>query len=496
MLSQKVFTGYFGKLIALFINLVGGMIVARLVGPSELGKVAFALSFISIFTFLCDFGTGTVHLTIIPQKENYSDYLGTFVFLKILFIILFSVFSFASLIIFKNTIFHNLSSDYYIISLITLISVIFSQLNEIANSHFIAKTEQAKQEVIRISSSGINQFLRLTFSAVGFKAIGLSIAYMFSLFFTIPLSIKWLVKEKIGIFQLKKAKEYLILGLPILFISIFSTGTEYLDKVIIQFYASSYELGLYSFSQNISSMIKMGIQSAGLLFIPTFSFCLVKNNYDDIFGIIKKFEKFIVFIAMPLLFSFFHLSNEICLILGGKKFYDAGPVMGFLILSILIFGLNHPFDNLLAAQKRFTTVAVIAFFRNGFFLLLLFASIKYISIQPSLIASICILITNIIFGFFSRFIVYKSLQRRNKLYLFFGKEFFVIQLIFMLSLCISFILTLIYHSLFSRIVGLFSFLILVLPYLFVKKKLFLTDTILVFKNILPNKLIKYIKSEL
>jgi len=91
MLAQKLILSYSSRIVIKFIQLAVGLIVARIVGPSVIGTVAFGLAYVSIFLFLTDLGMPTAHIKLITEGKNEGDCIRTFSVIKTGLILLFTL---------------------------------------------------------------------------------------------------------------------------------------------------------------------------------------------------------------------------------------------------------------------------------------------------------------------------------------------------------------------------------------------------------------------
>lgn len=89
MLAQKIIFNYFSQMFIQFIQIVCGIVVARIAGPTILGALAFGLSYASMFRFIADLGIGTAHIKLVSEGNDLGKCIKTFSVLKVFCTILF-----------------------------------------------------------------------------------------------------------------------------------------------------------------------------------------------------------------------------------------------------------------------------------------------------------------------------------------------------------------------------------------------------------------------
>ena len=70
MLTQKLVLSYSSKIVVQLVQMATSLIVARLVGPTVLGTLAFGLAYVSMFSFIMDLGIGSAHIKLISEGQN------------------------------------------------------------------------------------------------------------------------------------------------------------------------------------------------------------------------------------------------------------------------------------------------------------------------------------------------------------------------------------------------------------------------------------------
>lgn len=378
MLTQKLVLGYFSQLIIRLIMLGAGVVVARIAGPTVIGIVAFGMSFVSIFSFIAEPGIGNAHIKLVSQGRNIGDCIKTFGVLKTILIVIFTVVVFLYLLIGRLIFnFHLGESQYYYVILIWLVTTVITQFLYIPIDTFMALTQQAKQDIPNLIQTIVTQTLRILVVTLCASAVALSLANLIGTIIVIPLYFYLFRKYPIGKFNKVLAKDYI--RLTKLFFMLFLTYTfiNYFDKVLLQKFCGSEEVGYYTAGFSIGVVIQTIGFSAGLLFFPTFSSAIAKKDYDYINRTIDKFERFAYLFIMPVVFFLMFYSKVVIEFLLGNKFLASANVLFIILIGGFFSIINQHYRNLLEGAGFIKEVAFL-----NLLSLLFFISLNYICVSP------------------------------------------------------------------------------------------------------------------
>lgn len=176
MLAQKLVLSYGAKMIAQFILVGAGIIVARVAGPSVLGTMAFGLAYVSTFIFIADLGTGSAHIKMISGGEDLGKCISTYSVLKVVSICIYLLVIMGIYLtqkyIFKIA-FESYAHEFVILIMIIIVTI--DQVLLIPKTTFMGKTEQAKQDLPDLLKSLINNISRVIIVLLGPKLFSCSI---------------------------------------------------------------------------------------------------------------------------------------------------------------------------------------------------------------------------------------------------------------------------------------------------------------------------------
>ncbi|HEC93075.1 MAG TPA: hypothetical protein ENI51_08815 [Candidatus Atribacteria bacterium] len=377
MLRQKIILSYASKILIQFIQVAASIVVARVAGPTVLGTVAFGLAFVSMFEFLADLGTGSAHIKLISEGQNLGKCISTFSILKgantcLFFIVVLGIFLIQKYVL--NVQFESTAHEYVI--MISLITVTINQLLFIPKTTFAGKIEQAKQDIPDFVKTLIYQILRVIIVLLGYKAVALTFGNLISTVLIIPLTLylfKDYPKDK---FDRKLASKYLKISLPILVIGMSTKVINHLDRVALQYFTNSKQVGYYTAGYRIGGFVLMIANSIALLFFPLFSGAAANGDFQYIKNIIEKFERFsLIFIMPPVIFLSLY-SDVIVKLLLGSQYLPSISVMAIINLAMFLMVLNMPYANVITGMGFFKSAAILNLFN-------LFLFISLISIFPN-----------------------------------------------------------------------------------------------------------------
>ncbi|MCX6165087.1 MAG: oligosaccharide flippase family protein [Ignavibacteriae bacterium] len=188
MIAQKLILSYYTRIAIQVLQMLGMLIVARILGPNVLGTIAFGLAFVSMFLFVSDLGLSSAHIKLVSEGQDEARCNGTFIRLKSLLVVLYVVvvvaFYFIQKLIFGVT-FESPDHDYVIFIYLVLTAV--GQIYSIPASTFAAKTEQAKQDLPSFIQVIFYQVFRVIVAFLGYKAIAQSLSNLAAVLIVFPV---------------------------------------------------------------------------------------------------------------------------------------------------------------------------------------------------------------------------------------------------------------------------------------------------------------------
>lgn len=404
MVVQKLIVSYGSKIVMQFIHIAVSIIVARVVGPTVLGTVAFGLAFVSMFEFFGSLGIGAAHVKLVSEGQDLGECISTFSILKIgntilFFAIVMSAFLFQKYVL--SVPFESALHEYVI--LILLVSVTIKQLLQIAQTTFVAKTEQAKQSIPEFVRVLFFEILRVIIVLLGYKAVALAFGDLISTLLIIPVVLYLFKDYPRAKFNKKLAAKYFKIAVPVIFIGTSTSLIMYLDKVVLQYFAGSEQVGYYTAAYRIGGLVLMLAGSIGFLFFPLFSTAVSHGNMQYMKATTEKFERFSFLFIMPVVIFLSLYADVIVRVLLGSQYLPSVSIMAIINVAMFLMVLNNPYEKVITGMGFFKLASLLNFMN-----LVLFIILVYTLPNPKIFnfgavgVAVAILISNLFIGILYR----------------------------------------------------------------------------------------------
>jgi len=250
MLARKSLLILLQNLVGAVLGYFGLYLVAQYVGKEGLGEVAFALALLSFFAFLSDLGFGQAHVKVVAEGVDLERALGTYLFLRVVLILLMVGAFYASLFGWQaltGTLFEG-STSMVVIHLVMLY-YIFNALFLVPSTTFDGLQRTA------LTQGGLlvqhpTKVLLLLAAALGGGALAIAQAYTLSaLVGTVVLWALFLrARYRIGAPDWALLPRYARYAAPLFLSGIFGTVILNTDKVLLGFFWDQAQVGWYFWS--------------------------------------------------------------------------------------------------------------------------------------------------------------------------------------------------------------------------------------------------------
>ncbi len=473
--------------------MIGMLLVARILGPNVLGTVAFGLAFVSLFSFLTDFGLGSTHIKFISEGRDVAKCNGTFARLKILLTVLYIIvvlaFYFIQKLVFGVE-FESPDHDYVI--MIYLIITSIGKLYSIPASTFAAKTEQAKQDFPNFVQIFLYQLLRVIVAFLGYKAVAQSLSNLAAVVLVLPIYLYLFKGNPVGKFDKSLAKLYFNISIPFFIAIIAQTVIHYTDKVILQYLTNSNEVGYYSAGFSISQFVSLIEASAGLLFFPFFTKNLSEGEYEKVNSSVQKFERFNLSFVLPFVLYIAAFSEFVVSIALGHKFAKTPPILSVVTFAMFVSLISLPYINIITGKGLLKLSASIIVTSAVLFIILSFIFVSPILLDLKGIGiAMSLLITNIFTGIVFMSYTKKKLSVINILK---GKYLLIYGLVY--SVIAYFIMNLFSDDIITKIIASIVFFVGYFGLAFLFKIIKTDDWKMTLEILNVKKMVDYVNSEL
>lgn len=333
-----------------FLSFFYFVILARNLGPENLGKYYFAISFTTIFAIFIDLGLVN-YLTRETAKTGersprlLSNILGLKVFTAFL--------SFLAVFIFIN-----ISGTH---DLVTKQLVYISSICMILDSFTLTFFGSARgfhnlkfESIASIIFQVIVLSTGWTFLLLGFDIRIIMVSLVFASLFNFVYSwfiLKYKIKMPLNLsFDFSYIKQILVLSLPFALYGIFQRLYTYLDSVLISYFSGDYYVGIYQ----VAFKIIFALQFLPMAFIaslyPAMSYYWL-NNKEQLAIAFRRSLDYLLLISVPISTAIFILSNEVVLIFKDSYTEAVWPLRISILALIFVF-INFPIGSLLNACDK------------------------------------------------------------------------------------------------------------------------------------------------
>lgn len=492
MLKQKLVLSYVTRILIQIFQIIVTIVVARIAGASVLGTIAFATSFVSVFTIFFDFGQGVAHIKLVSEGKDEGKCNTIYTRIQLIlsglfFIIAFGFFLFSKFIL-KETFESEVHEQ---VILLTIFTISISNLFSIPRTIFNARVEQAKADLPELIKQIIYQLLRLTVVLLGYAALAIAWTNLIATVIIIPIYLYLLKGTIFHKWDGELFKKYISISIPVFLTNIVDIIGSYSDKILLQYFYNSQVVGIYVAGFSIGGFISLIGSSSGLILLPTFSKDIKEENYSKVSDSLRKFERFTFFFIFPFVLVSSIGSDLIVALILGTKYLNTVPILSIVNISSFIVSYTMIYGVILSSKGLFKLNAKIYLMKLFFFIL-----ISFLLIHPNLFAleskgmALAILFSNLFLGTSFIFFVYIS---ENKIKILPERYMIIYSLIY-------FVLGYFLYNIVSSNILKFSFLIILLILFWAIGfilKIFNKNDLQTLKNVIsPLLLKKYITKEI
>ncbi|MBP9866830.1 MAG: flippase [Candidatus Pacebacteria bacterium] len=347
------------KIISLLITLISTAYIARHLGPKNYGELSYAISFVSLFSFIASLGIDQVlHREIIRTPEKKDELLGSAIVLRIissLFTILITTFS-AFLISPK---------DVSLLLIFILSTTFIFGSFQLLSYEFQAESKSKYPSILSLAVLIILNILKiLTVFLDG------GVIYLAGIILLEPIlySLGYIYLKNTfyrNIFLLSYKKDTIISLLkdsfPLIFASAFFLIYARIDQVMLKNMIDSKAVGLYDSAVRISELSYFLPQILLTSLFP--AIINAKKISEEIYyKRLKKLLFFLILLSITIAFFTTLLAKHILLIIFGGAFITALPALYICIWSILGSSLSTFTQQILLTENLTKFISIATFF--------------------------------------------------------------------------------------------------------------------------------------
>lgn len=327
--------------------------IARYMGPGDYGIIGFAIGFVGLFALLSNLGYNQAHIKRISEGKDLGTCISTFIVTKIGLVTLMSSATIFAIFFWKYLLRRGFESTTHETAIYIILGYfILERLSSIFQITFSAETKIAKAHIpifiATITRTGAIIFVAL----MGFGAIELSYAYVFGHIFLLLTGLilfkNYPIKKPSKSFFL----DYSSFALPLIIVSASAAIMTNIDKVLIQLFWSSEEVGYYFASFRICGFIVVAGASIGQILFPMISDYHSKNDINKIRNILFSSQRYISMITFPMVVGLVALAEPSVHILLSGSFFPAITVFRILPFFALLNSLIIPYNSQILGMNK------------------------------------------------------------------------------------------------------------------------------------------------
>ena len=407
MLKQQFVIQFGAQFGTKILVMIAGLVVARVAGPEVVGTIVYGTAFISIWAFITGlFGIG--HIKLISEGKPISECLTTYSVLQGGSIIIYSLCVFGAFLMQKYFWGGFPSSIHETVIIILFITALFNEFLLLGNVTFMAKLEQVKANYPLVIKSIVYNALRIIIVLLGLRAIGLATVHLIGAAIAIPLAWRLIKQLKFGKFDKTLLKSHIQYAIPNFLFVLINKITEYSDKLLLEHFNDTTELGYYSAAFSIGGMFLLISHSVGYIFFPLFSGMIAEKNWDAVNQKIKSFQRFITLFIFPMVCLLAIIGGPLLITLIGSKYEPSVLPFKIIIFATYLSLIGMPYGNIIEGMGRFYLNSFI-----NFLCLIVFVISIYFLTSPNFLGlgAVGVAINLIVFKF-ARNVLYMIFSHR------------------------------------------------------------------------------------
>jgi O-antigen/teichoic acid export membrane protein len=325
------------------------IIIARAIGPEDLGKYYFAISLTTMFAIFIDLGFANVLMREIPRdRANAQKILSTILAAKLPLAAV-AVLAVSALINFlgypeTTIILVYISSISMLLDSFTL--AFYSVVRGFHNLTFESAGSLVFQAIIFISGVIVLE----SGGGLKFLMAGLAFASLFNFIYS-ALVVRFRFNiNPVPDFDRGSLKSLIYLAIPFSLYAIFQRGYTYLDTILLSSIAGDIEVGLYQIAFKIITALQFLPMAFSASLYPALSF-YYKNNRGQLGVTFERAMNYLLIISLPISIGTIAVADKIIPVFK-SGYADALWPLRISIMAAPFMFLNFPVGALLNACEK------------------------------------------------------------------------------------------------------------------------------------------------
>ena len=322
-------------------------------GPEAYGILGFAMGFVGLFTILTDLGFNSAHIKRVSEGKDIGTCIGTFLVSKLGFALILIAVVIGVVFTWKSILGRGFESPTHELAIYIILGYYLANgIGKIFYYTYTATKEIAKAQIPLVMGTIARTIAIIIVALSGFGALALAWTYVFGeIIFLI-----FLILFFRG-FPIKKPtkecfKNYYVFALPLILVGLSYTIIINIDKVLIQLFWNSEEVGYYFASFRIVQFLLVAASAVGTLLLPTISVYHSKEDINSIKKTVFLSERYISMLIFPIVIGMVVLAEPTVRILLSSSFYPAISIFMVLPFFVILEALSQPYTYELIGMNR------------------------------------------------------------------------------------------------------------------------------------------------
>lgn len=347
--AKNAFSLTLGLIGQKILALVYFSLLARFMGPEEIGKYTFALAFTTIFSILADIGITPVLIREVARNEQASNRITAVLLpIKLFLTAVASAIAVSAAFLLRY--------PPSIIALILLSSVVMA----LDGLHLTFYGFLRGKKILSYESAGviIGQTLTVAFGIFGIFARLPLLFFIAALGMGSIFNVLWscLAAKRRGFYfsflwEPKLVRHLLAAALPFALAGIFTKVYSYIDTVLLASFTNNFTVGIYSVPYKITYAFQFLPMALSAALFPALS-SVYKKNTAEFRLLFERGLSYMTILALPIVAGIFTLAPEILHNIFGPAFAPSLLPLRISIFGLLFIFLYFPAGAALNASDR------------------------------------------------------------------------------------------------------------------------------------------------
>jgi O-antigen/teichoic acid export membrane protein len=344
MIGRKALLAFGGNLVRHGLGYVGLFFVARLMGPEALGIIGFGFAYVGLITFVADLGFGAAHIKMVSEGRDRPACIGTFAAVRFGLTALASAAALGIVFLMKYGLGRPFETPAHeTVIYLALATVALGSLSDVMRLTFAACRETAKQTVGELIEKGVEVGGKIVVALLGLGVVMLAGASVAGVLAGLAAFALLFRGRRIGRPNRAMWRAYWTFALPVMVVVSANAITENLDKLMVQFFWSSLELGYYEGAHRIAMLFMFVGTAVGTLLFPSVSAAHGSRDIAAIRRLTARAERYLGLLLFPVGALVVFLREPIVRLLLGPAFEPASGILALLSAALLVRLVTIPY---------------------------------------------------------------------------------------------------------------------------------------------------------